>query len=109
MINRSFIAQISQKKLADREVIEITRFVNYYEKCAIEEMDSKIDCFVGFFHHPVMTTSVIMHVYRYPLFKSGFVNHRCVAIDIELLFEPMVALKSNFITMIIYVLLARLT
>ena len=32
MINRSFIARISQKKLADREVVEMNRFVNYYKK-----------------------------------------------------------------------------
>ena len=32
-------------------------------------MGLKVDCFVGFFHHPVMTMSSFMHVYRYTLLK----------------------------------------
>ena len=41
------------------------------EKRAIKEMGSKVDCFAGFYHHPVPTTNSHMHAYRYPLFKSG--------------------------------------
>ena len=42
------IAQTSQKKLANREVIVMNRFA------ATEETASKVNCFVGFFHHPVL-------------------------------------------------------
>ena len=34
----------------------------------MEEMDSK-DYFAGFFHHPVLTMSVLMYAYCYSLFK----------------------------------------
>ena len=34
-------------------------------------MGSKVGCFAGFCHHPVMTTSAHTHAYRYPLFESG--------------------------------------
>ena len=45
----------------------MNRFVNYYKN----EASSKFDCFVGFFHHSVMTMSVFMHVYRYPLWNMS--------------------------------------
>ena len=44
----------------------MNRFVKYH-KSVIEEMGSKVDYLVGFFHHSVTTMSVFMHVYRYPL------------------------------------------
>ena len=43
------------------------RFGNYYKA----EMGSKVDCLIGFFHHPVMTMSAITHAYCHPLFESG--------------------------------------
>ena len=36
-----------------------------------EKTGPKIDYFAGFCHHPVMIIGVHMHVYSYPLFKSG--------------------------------------
>ena len=36
-----------------------------------EEMGLKVDCFVGYFHHSLMTMSAITYVYCYPLFESG--------------------------------------
>ena len=50
------------------KVKEMNRFINYYKKCSKRNM-LEVDSFVGFFHHPVMT----MHLYRHPLFKSGYV------------------------------------
>ena len=47
--------------------------------------------FCGFCHHPVTTTSVHMHAYRYPLFESG------------------TGKRLIFLTMIIDVLLAMST
>ena len=42
-------------------------------KHVIEEMGSKIDCFIDFFHHPVTTMSAITHAYAYHylLFQSA--------------------------------------
>ena len=37
----------------------------------MHEMAPKVYCFAGFCHHCLVTTSVHMHVYRYPLFESG--------------------------------------
>ena len=31
----------------------------------------KVGCFVGLFHHPVMTISAFTHAYRHPLFENG--------------------------------------
>ena len=33
-------------------------------------MSSIADCLAGFYHRPVTTMSMHVHVYRYPLFKS---------------------------------------
>ena len=46
----------------------MNRFVNYHKNLLT---DSKVDCFVDFFHHLVTTMSVFMHMYCYPLFVSG--------------------------------------
>ena len=39
----------------------MNKFVKY---CVVEEAGSKVDCLVGFFHHPVMTMSAFTHAYR---------------------------------------------
>ena len=36
-----------------------------------KEKGLKVYCFIGFFHHPVMTISAFMHAYCHPLFESG--------------------------------------
>ena len=40
-------------------------------KYAIKRTGSKVGCFVGFYHHYLVTMSVHIHVYRYPFFESG--------------------------------------
>ena len=44
---------------------------NTPNKCVIEETGLKVDCFVGFFHHPVTTMSAFTHAHHHPLFESG--------------------------------------
>ena len=34
-------------------------------------MAPKVNRFAGFYHHRLVTTSVRMYAYRYPLFESG--------------------------------------
>ena len=34
-------------------------------------MGPKVGCFAGFCHHRLMTVSMHIHMYCYPLFKSG--------------------------------------
>ena len=34
-------------------------------------MGLKVNCFIGFFQHPVMAKSAFTCVYRHPLFESG--------------------------------------
>ena len=38
---------------------------------AMEETGLKVSRLAGFFLHHLMTMSVCMHLYRYPLFESG--------------------------------------
>ena len=37
----------------------------------MKETGSKVGCFAGFCHHPMITTNVHMHAYRYPCLKVG--------------------------------------
>ena len=69
----------------------------------------EVYCFIGFFHHPVMTMSAFMHAYHYPLFdsnKSRFVNHCCIYNYYVHSLIERAAVKSNLTTTIVYVLLA---
>ena len=59
-------------------------------------MGLRVDCFVGFFHYPVMIMSASTHAFRYPLFESGTktgCEHRCIQKRYSY-FNPMSAVKQ---------------
>ena len=59
------------KKLANRKKLQRLPglFTTMYKR-VMEKTGSKDYYFAGFFRHPMLTTSLLMHAYRYPLFKS---------------------------------------